>query len=60
MMRAHYKPASYGGDKVDRRVLIGLIALFGALAAIDRFYEHPTYGTGLAALVAVLRAGETL
>jgi hypothetical protein len=36
--------------------LVGLLALAGAVVAIERFYEHPTYGRGIQALAAVLQA----
>ena len=43
---------------MDKRVVLGLIALVSAGAAIEKFYKHPTYGTGLAAFLAALSAGE--
>jgi len=44
---------------MDKRVVMGLIAVIGAGVAIEKFYKHPTYGSGLAAFFAVLSAGES-
>jgi hypothetical protein len=35
---------------------LGILAL--AVAAIETFYVHPTYGNGLRAMVAAIQAGE--
>jgi hypothetical protein len=47
------------GPEMDKRVVMGLIAVIGAGVAIEKFYKHPTYGSGLAAFFAVLSAGES-
>jgi hypothetical protein len=44
----------------DKHVIAGCVLFVGALIAIENFYEHPTYGTGLQALYAALKAGEAL
>jgi hypothetical protein len=38
----------------------GILLLLGLLIAIERFYQHPTYGNGLRAAVAAMQAGEFL
>jgi hypothetical protein len=38
--------------------VLGLVAF--AAVAVERFYEHPTRGRGLQALLAALQAGEAL
>jgi hypothetical protein len=38
--------------------VLGLVAL--AAIAVEGFYEHPSRGRGLKALIAVLQAGEAL
>lgn len=39
---------------------IAAFAIASALFAVENFYEHPTYGRGIKALIAVLQAGEDL
>lgn len=36
------------------------LAVFAAALAVEAFYEHPTRGRGLKALLAVIQAGEAL
>ena len=38
---------------------VGLLVIV-ALGAVEKFYRHPTYGTGIAALLAAMQAGEAL
>jgi hypothetical protein len=44
---------------MDKR-LTGLIALIVAGIAVERFFQHPTYGRGLNALAALIRAEAAL
>ncbi len=32
--------------------------ILGAVIAVERFYVHPTFGTGMRALLAAIQAGE--
>ncbi|MGD0969677.1 MAG: hypothetical protein ABR949_15500 [Candidatus Aquilonibacter sp.] len=41
----------------DENALALLIGGLIAVAAVERFYQHPTYGTGWRALFAVLQFG---
>jgi len=41
-------------------VLLTVIAVLGAAVAIERFYEHPTYGNGLEAALAAAKAAVAL
>jgi len=47
------------GDIMDRAVTV-ILAVAVAAGAIETFYEHPTYGRGLEALLTVVRLGEAL
>ena len=59
MPKARRSQAS-GGLEVDWRVVTAVATLVGAFLAIQAFYRHPTYGTGVAALLAAIQAGEVL
>ena len=43
-----------------RRHVSAAIAILTALLAVEAFYEHPTRGRGLKALLAVIQAGGAL
>lgn len=43
-----------------RHVLVAAIGLLSAAAAVQAFYEHPTYGRGLQAFAAVVGFGRFL
>lgn len=43
-----------------RKELGAVLAVLGALLAVEAFYEHPTRGRGFKALLAVIQAGEAL
>ncbi len=38
--------------------LTAVAAILAAAVAVERYYVHPTYGTGLQALLAAIQAGE--
>jgi hypothetical protein len=40
-------------------VLYAAAGLIGTVLLAGRFYEHPTFGRGMQALIAALRLGET-
>jgi len=42
------------------KAVVAVLAVAAALVAVESFYEHPTRGRGLRALLAVLQAGEAL
>lgn len=43
-----------------KRAVIALATIGVVLLAVEAFYEHPTRGNGLRALLAVIQAGEAL
>jgi len=43
-----------------KKVIVALAAIGAALLTVEVFYEHPTKGNGLKALLAVIQAGEAL
>jgi hypothetical protein len=38
----------------NAQALVTILSVVGLLIALARFYRHPTYGTGIRALVAML------
>ena len=42
------------------KAFVVLAAIGAALLAVESFYEHPTRGNGLKALLAAIQAGEAL
>jgi len=40
-----------------QHALFAVLGVAGAVLAIERFYEHPTYGRGLSAFLAMVQAG---
>jgi hypothetical protein len=40
------------------KALLAVVAVVGAVVAVENFYVHPTYGNGIRALAAAVQAGE--
>ena len=38
----------------DGKIVIAIFSAVGLLAAIEKFYRHPTYGNGINALVSAI------
>jgi len=45
---------------MTKRNLAVAVALAGLLISIEAWYEHPTYGRGLQAVLSAIRFGEML
>ena len=45
---------------MSQRDIAILVALASLIVAIEAFYEHPTYGRGVQALLSAARFGELL
>jgi hypothetical protein len=43
-----------------KKAFMAAMVVAASLVAVDSFYEHPTRGRGLKALLAVIQAGEAL
>jgi|GEM_PF-5246525 len=42
------------------RMLLYLSVLLSAIVAIEKFYKHPSFGSGVQAFIAAAKAGELL